>query len=303
MASKIKKKITKKSQRHVGVTKVGTSIKIPQKFHICWLNFKAQATETLRRTGTGTLPLKAVSVHNTERGSLTKRSGCSNHTSKLQRKLSATPTGTQLGSGQNKLGIKHKCPDLELDMAKVFVLEGEKESKTEPSSKAVLWISADRVWGSSLKAGTKKGPTLAPTPGFVLPNLQWVTYHPASAPSKNWSVKAQWGRKGLRRPTWQGLRSQKVKITLWHEAKSRLQSLSLLCEFSLCAVKDLIAVKPDTCFSLQLLEQYAIKKINQTRSPNARKIIIELQYRAMQFILHRWWEIDLTMPTESPLAA
>lgn len=131
---KITKKITKTCQSH----KSWHFNKNPTKISHLLMNFKAQATETLRRTGTGTLPLRAVSVHNTERCSLRKRSGCSDHTSKLQRKLGTTPTGTQLGSGQNKLGIKHKCPDLELDMAKVFVLEGKKESKTEPSSKAVL---------------------------------------------------------------------------------------------------------------------------------------------------------------------
>lgn len=105
---------------------------------ISHLLIEFQSTGHRNLTSNRHSPLKAVSVHNTKRRSLRKRAGCSNHASKLQRKLSTTPSSTKLGSSQNKLGMKHKCPDLELDMAKVFVLEGEKKSEPEPSSKAVL---------------------------------------------------------------------------------------------------------------------------------------------------------------------
>lgn len=127
------KKITKTCQSH----KSWHFNKNPTKISHLLIEFQSTGPRNVVSNRNRHSPFKSrlCSQH---RCNLRKCSGCSNHTSKLQRKLSTTPTGTQLGSGQNKLGIKHKCPDLELDMAKVFVLEGEKESKTEPSSKAVL---------------------------------------------------------------------------------------------------------------------------------------------------------------------
>lgn len=133
--------------------------------------------------------------------------------------------------------------------------EGGKEFETEPSSKIVPRIRTDRV------------PRI-PTESRNKTRTNWLPYQALGSQTTICSgshtglpahrakidlLKQKWLRKGLRRQTWQGFRSQKVKITLWCEAKSRLQSLSLY------AVKDLIMVKPDTCFSLQLLEQYTIK--------------------------------------------
>lgn len=153
-----------------------------------------------------------------------------------ERKLSTSPTSTQLGWSQNKFGNTAQMPCLGTGYCQsVCPCGGKRSLRQNPAARLFFELELSGCHqGFPVELGTGKGPTLASVPGSGLPTTTCSGY---TLPWQHWVkidlLKQKWLRKGLRRQTWQGFRSQKVKITLWHEAKSRLQGLSLLCELSL----------------------------------------------------------------------
>lgn len=114
-----------KSSRHIRVRKMPLGFKKITNFSADdWVS-EHSLQKPLSRAGAGSLLLKAVSVSNAQTGRVRECSGCPSHTSNFQRTLNTTPISTKLCWSQNKLGIKHKCPDLELDTTEVFVLAGK----------------------------------------------------------------------------------------------------------------------------------------------------------------------------------
>lgn len=106
-------------------------------FPTWWLNFKAEPTETLEGSRErGWTPFKSSLFPMV--GSWRECLPHPGHTSNSQ--PNATPISTQLGWRQNKLGIMHKCPELEPDMAQVFVFrKGSFEPEARTNFHTRFW--------------------------------------------------------------------------------------------------------------------------------------------------------------------